>query len=259
MAALAARLPRHHEVLRRLIEGVRSEPRAVQLSVGCSLGRGAGDELSDIDAELSLEPAAWPEGLELVEVLVHSAGEVIELLHHRWGDAERSRRTAVVYADGVQLDLMVWPVDVWSGMHPPDTVVLYAKRPVFTRPWDPARGRAGEAQVREWVFLGWWALLDADKYLRRGSVWEARARLEEARDAVWRLAAAAQGLPFAEYGITTLLDAPVPQLPEGMAATVAGLDAGEVRAAVFRGAQLLLATGGPSPLGEWAQERLRRP
>jgi hypothetical protein len=272
MAALEGRLPRHHEVLRRLIEGVRGDARVMQLSVACSLGRGAGDELSDIDAELSLEPGAWPAGLELVEPLVRSAGPVVELLHHRWGAEAASRRTAVVYENGVQLDLMVWPASVWSGMHPPDTVVLHATRAVFTRPWEPSRGAATAEQVQEWWFLGWWALLDADKYLRRGSVWEAQARLEEARAAVWRLCAVAQGLPFAEHGITALLDAPQPRLPAGMEATSGGIDADGLRATVERCAEVLEAqweaaaagvdagaSGGSVPeLASWARRRLAR-
>jgi hypothetical protein len=268
---LGRRLPRHAEVLRRLIDGARVDPRIVQFSVGCSVARGAGDELSDLDCELSLEPDAWPSGLELIEPLVRTAGDVVELLHHQWppSGATEHRRTAVQYADGIQLDLMVWPVSVWSGMHPPDTVVLHSTRDIFTLPWDGARARPTLERLHEWSFLGWWALLDADKYLRRGSLWEARQRVEEARTAVWQLSAAAHGLPFPEYGITALLDAAEPCLPAGVEATATGVDPVALRAAVERCAHLLyaqwaraVAAVGPAvdprsqQLALWALERL---
>ena len=56
-------------------------------------------------------------------------------------------------------------------------------RPRAARPGDaepPAAYAVTGEQVREWAFLGWCALIDADKYLRRGSLWEADG-LHEAR------------------------------------------------------------------------------
>jgi hypothetical protein len=55
---LGSRLPRHAEVLRRLIDGARLDPRIVQFSVSCSVGRGRGDELSDLDCEYRLSQMA---------------------------------------------------------------------------------------------------------------------------------------------------------------------------------------------------------
>lgn len=267
---LQRRLPRHADVLRRVREGAVLDARIVQFSVGCSIARGVADELSDLDCELSLEADAWPSGVELVEPLVRSCGEVVEVLNHNWAGAGSSehRRIAVVYANGVQLDLMVWPVTAWSGMHPPDTVVLHARRPVFTLPWDPARATVGVDRLIEWRFLGWWALVDADKYLRRRSLWEARQRLEEVRTRIWQLSAAAQGIPFAEWGITSLLDDPEARLPDGAETTAAGLDASGMRAAVTQCAHLLEAqwrlitqahdsrAGIVPPVPAWALERL---
>lgn len=270
---LGERLPEHAAVLRRLTEYVRRDPRVVQLLVGCSVGRGVADALSDLDCHLSLEAEAWPGGLELIEPLVRSVGEVIDLLHHRWsGAGDDHRRTAVQYANGVQLDLMVSPVSGWSGMRPLDVVILHQSREVFVRPWDPARAMPSPDGLREWCFLGWWMLLDADKYLRRGSLWEAHQRLEEARAVVWKLAAAAQRLPFPEYGITALLDADRPVLPDGIAKTAAGIDSAELEAAVRLCAELLRAqwqaaaeavAGDAQPaaepeLAQWALTRLRR-
>lgn len=273
LRSVANRLPAHAAILRRLRDEVGKDDRIVQFSVGCSVGRGTADALSDIDCELSLSTDAWPGGLDLVDPLVRRVGEIVELLHHRVAGVQEGRRTAVVYANGIQLDLMVWPVTVWSGMHAPDTVVLHATRPVFTRPWQRASAFATIDGVREWHFLGWWALLDADKYLRRGSAWEARQRLEEARTALWQLCAAAQGLPFPQYGITTLLDAPSSSVPTDVAETAVGLDLAEMSHAVRRCAELLehqwdaalTAVDGPddgdrhSALAAWAKRRLEAP
>jgi len=61
---------------------------------------------------------------------------------------------------------------------------------------DAERGQAGAdqvaaAEVKVVAALpalgGWCALIDADKYLRRGSLWEAHNRLHQARHHVWAL------------------------------------------------------------------------
>ncbi len=263
------RMPRHGKILRGLIRGVIRDPRIVQLSIGCSVARGSFDELSDLDCEVSLEKAAWPSGLAAIEPLVRECGDVVEMLQHHWAGAGTadSCRTAVVYSTGVQLDLMAWPVTAWSGMRPPNTIVLHATRPVFTHPGDPPDATVGLDRLREWRFLGWWALLDADKYLLRTSPWEARQRLEEARAVVWQLHAAAEGVPLPEYGITSLLDAPNIALPDGIERTTAGLDLSELRAAVTecarqlrrRWRQLAAAVTGLADISAvppWAVERL---
>ena len=260
---LAADLPLHAEVLRRLQREGAQEERIVQVSVGCSIGRGTADALSDLDCEISLDDAAWPDGLALIDPLVHRCGEVVELLHHRLAGVDgEHRRSAVQFASGVQLDLMVWPVSVWSGMRPPDAVVLYARRPVFTTEWDPTRANPTETQVQEWCFLGWWALLDAAKYLRRGSPWEARQRLDVARDSVFRLLAAAHGVPFAEYGITALVDAGI-TLPGELGETAVNASEDRLVEAVCACSDLLASTWAacgraPTAMAEWTCQRLRR-
>ena len=52
---------------------------------------------------------------------------------------------------------------------------------------EAAKARLDAETAREWACLGWLALGDLAKYLDRGSVWEAHARLEEARAQVWKL------------------------------------------------------------------------
>lgn len=263
------RAPRHGKVLRGLIQGVARDPRIVQFSIGCSVARGSFDEFSDLDCEVSFEQSAWPSGLAAIEPLVRSCGDVVETLQHHWAGAGTADncRTAVVYSTGVQLDLMAWPVTVWSGTRPPHTIVLHATRPVFTRPSEPPDAAVGVVRLKEWRFLGWWALLDADKYLRRGSLWEARLRLEETRTVIWQLHAAARGVALPEYGITSLLDAPTVALPDGVERTAAGLDLREMQEAVIECAHQLrrqwrLLAGRVTGLDDiaavppWAVERL---
>jgi hypothetical protein len=78
----------------------------------------------------------------------------------------------------------------------------------LARPFTPRSLQAGPAEVREWAFLGWVALADLAKYLRRASPWEALVRLNSARDHAWRLWAAAHGVAYPGVGLTSVLDAP---------------------------------------------------
>ena len=96
-------------------------------------------------------------------------------------------------------------------------------------------------QVRTWTFLGWRALLDADKYLRRGSAWEARQRLEECRQRIWQLWATATEASYPWHGLSQVLDHDPTTLPAGIDSTLAGLDLADLRAAVLVSADVLEA------------------
>jgi hypothetical protein len=84
------------------------------------------------------------------------------------------------------------------------------------------------------------ALYDVDKYLRRGSSWEALTKRETARGLLLRHHAAESGVPDPEYGVTSILDFGG-VLPERLEQTVAGLDAAELRRAALACAELLAA------------------
>jgi hypothetical protein len=86
-------------------------------------------------------------------------------------------------------------------------------------------------QVREWAFLGWCALIDTDKHLRRDSLWEAHSRLHQARHHIWALWAAAHGALYPIHGLSQVLDHDPGNLPPGIESTVAGLDAADLRRA----------------------------
>jgi hypothetical protein len=82
-------------------------------------------------------------------------------------------------------------------------------------------------------------LVDADKYLRRGSLWEAHNRLHEARHHIWALWAAAAGALYPWHGLSQVLDHDPGDLPPGIESTVAGLDTADLRRAACASATLL--------------------
>jgi hypothetical protein len=190
-----------------LVDRCEAWPLVMSLLVGCSLGRGEADALSDIDAALGVEAERGEAGAErvgAVEALVVAAlpelGAVVDVLRHRTGPANQwIRRIFAQFADGTQLDLAVVAEAQIEARRrsggAPDFTPLY-QAPAALRPGKPgARVPAGGSapadeppaayavtaeQVREWAFLGWCALIDTDKYLRRGSLWEAHSRLHAA-------------------------------------------------------------------------------
>jgi hypothetical protein len=256
LATLPAELAAQRRVMERLAGRCAGWPLARSLLVGCSLGRGAADALSDIDGALGVDAARGEAGAEVVrgmEAAVAAAlpelGEVVDVLRHDTGTADQfARRIFAQFADGVQLDLAVVADAVIEARArrggAPDFVALYRAPGVCVPAAGTAPGAAyavdGE-QVREWAFQGWCALIDADKYLRRGSLWEAHARLHEARHRIWALWAAAHGAMYPWHGLSQVLDHDPGNLPPGITSTVAGLDAADLRRAARAAAEVLAA------------------
>ncbi len=157
-------------LLRRLVAAVEQDPNWRFLALSCSVARGAGDADSDLDLALGVDDDAWPGALAAIPALVARIGDVVDMLRHRipeWGDRPH-QRAFVQYADGVQIDLVAYPASTSKG-RPPQTVVLYDPDGRLAQPWAPSVLHADASTVREWAFLGWTALADAAKYLRRGS------------------------------------------------------------------------------------------
>lgn len=228
-------LPRHAALLRRLVDAVEPDERFRALELQCSVARGVGDELSDLDAGLWV---ADEDAARAVAPLVRSLGDVSELL-----DTQLAGETYVFahFADGVQLDLWAPRVARAKG-RAPDAVVLVDKDGLLAEPYEPDAYRASGHDLEEWRFRARLALANLDKYLRRGSLWEARASLEEARAHLLQLHAAAHDVPYPTFGLTSILDTDVP-LPDGLERTVAGVDAYELRAGADALAELLCRAG----------------
>lgn len=260
LAELPPELDRQRRAMTGLAEFCEATPWAVSLAVGCSLGRGAADALSDIDAALGIDAEPGEAGAATVRsaeaalvAALPGLGPVVDVLRHRYGPADRYiRRVFAQFADGTQIDLTVFSdEEIQRGIRTqPDWVLLYGS----ARPHDggtpPVGGEsaAGDLaaayavtgeQVREWAFLGWCALIDMDKYLRRGSLWEAHARLHDARDRIWALWAAATGALHPWHGLSQVLDNDPALLPPAIESTVAVLDAADLRRAARASAAVL--------------------
>jgi hypothetical protein len=250
LAGLPAELAAQRRIMAALVEFCAATPSVTSLWVGCSFGRGAADALSDIDAALGVAAergdAGAPQVLPVeaaVTALLPTMGPLIDVLRHRIGAPHQlARRIFAQFADGTQLDLaVIAEAEVRRGDAAPDFISLYQAegQPDASLPGPrslaadgppPADAVTGE-QVREWAFLGWCALIDADKYLRRGSLWEAHNRLHEARHHIWALWAAATGAIYPWHGLSQVLDHDPRDLPPGIESTVAGLDQADLRRA----------------------------
>jgi hypothetical protein len=226
-----------------------TRPEVSSLSVGCSIGRGVADELSDIDAAVGVGALPGRSGRDVIEgvekALVDSfgeVGEVVDVLRDApTSDGLAIRRVFVQYVDRLQLDLaVIAEEEVRRGDAAPDFITVYradsAPRPVGTQ---RSAYTVSAEQVHEWVFRGWRALLDADKYLQRGSLWEAHSRIHEARDFIWRVWAAARGTSYPQHGLSQVLDDSPHDLPPGIENTVAGLDAAELRHSLMAASTVL--------------------
>lgn len=302
LAALPAELAAQRRLMTGMVDFCAATPAARSYVVGCSLGRGAADAMSDVDSALGIDAPRGDAGLdrllaveEAVVARLHELGEVVDVLRHRYGSRNLLiRRIFAQFADGAQLDVTIMAdAELRRGAAAPDFVSLYtaeaapaesdgtatggtatdgAAGPVATE--DTTRADAGPAyavsadEVREWAFLGWNALIDADKYLRRGSVWEAHNRLHEARDRIWALWGASTGALYPRFGLSQVLDRDPHDLPLGIEATVATLDAADLRRAARASAELLTEVSAraarrvpadlPRALGAYVTEALAR-
>jgi len=254
-------LPRHAAVVRRLAAAVHGNERLRWLELCCSLAAGRADELSDVDAGVGYEADLSEAELEAEGMaLVQAAGEaddglgVLDVLVHvlpGW-PPETTRRFAVEYGSGVQLDLVLLPAGRRQGL-PEGALAVVDKDGRLVQPWRPRVADPPDAgQAREWAMFAWWALSDAAKYLRRGSPYEAAERVAEARTQALRLVAVARRVAYPSFGLPSLLDADPPALPDGLAGTY-GLpaDPASLRAAALATAALLrnAAAGAGEVLG----------
>jgi hypothetical protein len=234
---LPADLAGQQAILRGLLDWSEADERVKYLVVACSVGRGAGDRLSDLDTGMGVDSPDFDAAVADVHRAVDAAAELIESYHHKLpGVTMPHERIFAQYANRCQVDLVVIPAsERYPGIK--DEVVLYDPDGLRTTKWEPQP--VTPQQVREWAFNGWACLADVGKYVRRGSAWEALERLHQARAEVWRLLAAAQGVPNPQFGITSLLDFAPDQVPAKMAETVSDLDVGRVAAAAERLAERL--------------------
>jgi predicted nucleotidyltransferase len=231
--------------LRRLLEAAEADPRVRALAIHGSVARGEADELSDLDTAVWVSDEQFDALLDDLPSLARAAGDALDILFERPG----SPYLFVQFADGVQLELRAWHASEADG-RTVDEVVLLDRDGLL----DEVHERSAPWDKDLWTGWAWMRLYDLDKYLRRGSLWEALIKLEEARTMLLRHHAAVTGMPDPQLGLTSILDfggSPPDRLEE----TVAGLDADELRRAALACAELL-AVYDQRPFGDFVVARL---
>ena len=228
-------------LLRGLLALCDADDRISWLVIGCSLARGAGDRLSDLDMAMGIRDEDFEAARPDLRRAVDGLGELVESYYHQLpGLTQAHERIFAQFADRSQVDLVLFPASVPGGSVP-NVVALYDPddRLVIAGERKPVTS----GQIREWAFGGWCALADLGKYLRRGSTWEALARLNEARAQLWQLWAVTLDVPDPQYGLTSILDFAPGQVPASFEGTVADLDPGRLLDAARRVAALLHEAG----------------
>lgn len=209
------------KIVEALTEWAERTPWCDWVELAGSLGRGAGDLASDVDAGLGvlLDGATYEERRDAALTAARGFAAVADDLIQHLGSQEKPADHLVLqYADGRQLSLVVAPADSRPGFAP-------GSRPVFDRSgrlaemFTPSALTASAEQRREWAFLAWWGLADVAKHAARGRVWRAVESLHEVRTHAWRLHAAELGLDYPVFGAVTVQNADQPS-PAGLAATV---------------------------------------
>ena len=228
-------------LLRGLLALSDADNRIRWLVIGCSLARGAGDRLSDLDMAMGIRDEDFEAARPDIRRAVDGLGELVESYYHQLpGLTQAHERIFAQFADRSQVDLVLFPASAPGGSVP-NVVALYDPddRLVIAGERKPVTS----GQIREWAFGGWCALADLGKYLRRGSTWEALARLNEARAQLWQLWAVTLDVPDPQYGLTSILDFAPGQVPASFEGTVADLDPGRLLDAARRVAALLHEAG----------------
>lgn len=243
--SLPSNLARHRVLLLDLLDAFECDPRWRWLELGCSVAGGRADIWSDLDLAAGVEEDSWPEALDDLVELLGRLGDVVDVLRHRLSEMadKPHQRIFVQYADGVQIDLVAVPAQLPKGTQP-ENVILHDPGGLRIETWDSSFLQPDAATACQWAFLGYVALLDVMKYLRRNSLWEARERLEQARTEVWRLWATGEELRYPVYGLTSVPDVAGVGKPPGIEATIASLDRVELFQAALACAALLDRTAG---------------
>ena len=162
LAVLPDELAAQRRVMAGLADRCEAWPLVTSLLIGCSLGRGQADALSDIDAALGVDAECGEAGAErvgTVEAMVVATlpelGTVVDVLRHQAGPADQwVRRIFAQFADGTQLDLAVAAEAQIEarrrGGGAPDFILLYqAPAPPCSRETQRSTGSAQERLHRE--------------------------------------------------------------------------------------------------------------
>lgn len=209
------------EIVTALTTWAERTPWCDWVELSGSLGRGAGDRLSDVDAGLGvvLDDATYEERRDAALVAARGYAVVADELIQHLGSPDRPADHLVLqYADGRQLSLVVMPAQNRPGL-PPGARAAFDRSGRLAEPYAPPVLHATDELRREWAFLGWWGLADVAKHAARGRVWRAIESLHEVRTFVWRLHAAELGVDYPAFGAVSVQNADLPE-PAGLDATL---------------------------------------
>ena len=81
---------RQRGILAAMLQVVELEPALRWFELGCSLGRHAGDELSDIDCAVGVADDEWAHALDLATRLATAGGSVSDTMRQRCANGPRS-------------------------------------------------------------------------------------------------------------------------------------------------------------------------
>jgi hypothetical protein len=203
------------ELVERLTRWACETPWVEWLELAGSLGRGAGDELSDVDAGVGLLDGG---DLDAVQDALTGFAPTAAVLRQPFGPD--TTHLVSIYEDGRQLSLVVMPCATRTGLAP-EAIALVDKSGRLASPLDRTTWDPDAERCREWAFLACIAAGDALKHARRGTYWRALRSLTEARDLYLQLIAAQEGVVFPQFGAVSLENAGRP-VPDELAATLVG-------------------------------------
>ena len=122
---LAPELAGQQALLRGLLALCDADDRIRWLVIGCSLARGAGDRLSDLDMAMGIRDEDLDAARPGLRRAVDGLGELIESHHHQLPSVTQAHeRIFAQFADRSQIDLVLFPASVPGGSVP-SVVVLY--------------------------------------------------------------------------------------------------------------------------------------
>src|SRR4030081_3910730 len=99
-------------ILRGLVAHARANERVRVVVVGCSIGRGNADALSDVDALIGVaDEGDWRDSLPAIDSGLAGIAPILDLHSQFLFDATRGtyRHTFIQDEDGVQVDLLALP------------------------------------------------------------------------------------------------------------------------------------------------------
>jgi hypothetical protein len=197
------------ELLDQLVSWANETAWVDWVALGGSLGRGAGDGLSDLDAGAGIlvGPRRFDELRDATLAAVSEFATVADSIIQPLGTEDTVADHLIVqYQDGRQLSLVVSRAEQSRGLAPESLALvdksgrLQALRPASE--FDPDAGI-----LREWSFVAWISLGDAAKHASRGSGWRAIQSLAEARDLAWQLFASGRDIAFPAFGAVSVQNA----------------------------------------------------